>query len=88
MRRSAGTPVVSDRAVRDRQLRAASGGLAIVILQQATEPFLAADRSLAAADALALLGKQQDVSFALMIPLLVIMDDELGERPAERGFAQ
>jgi hypothetical protein len=41
-----------DSKPRFRRADAASGGLAVVVLQQATEPFLAADRAFLAADPL------------------------------------
>src|ERR1035437_2678158 len=68
--------------------RGASSGCAIVVVQEPTKPFLAADRSLLTANFLALSGEQQHVSFALMVSLLMIMDLEFGEDSAQRRLAQ
>jgi hypothetical protein len=55
-----------------------SCGLAVVILQEAAQSLFAAHAARNAADVFLLAWKQQNVSFALMVPLL----KEMGWHPA------
>jgi hypothetical protein len=65
-----------------------SCGPAVVILQEAAQSLFAAHATLPAADDFLIPWKQQNVSFALMVPLLKEMGYIFSDRSAQRTLTK